>query len=90
VSAGDAFGVPIPASMVVTLDFHGRRTSLSGIVPLRLTDGRIVETFPLRPGPSVSLEVIPCLRKTAFSPAPGIPRLRVNVMRGALGEPGFK
>ena len=47
VIAGDAFGVPIPASTAVTLDFHGRKISLLGIVPLRLTDGRIVETFPL-------------------------------------------
>lgn len=90
VNAGDALGAPIPASTLVTLVFHGREMSLFGIVPFRLTDGRIVETLPLKPGPSVSFDVMPPLKKTAFAPAPGIPQLRVKVTRGALGTPGFE
>lgn len=46
--------------------------------------------IPLTPNPSVSRLVIPGARKTVSNPAPGAPRLRFTVHRGAVAEPGFQ
>ena len=92
VNEGDMFGVPTPAPTDVTLGAvsAGRSPPRSGNVAFKLTDGTNVDAFPLTPNPSVSRLVIPGARKTVSSPAPGRPRLRFTVHRGAVGAPGFQ